>query len=60
MPEGELYRWHSTYQRPMQQLVFAAALAEFLQTQTLVELSAIETLLGINPQSTRLTLQPEE
>lgn len=53
-------RWQATYQRALQQLVFVAALSEFLRSQQLVELPTIGSLLQIDPSSTRLTLQPEE
>ncbi|CED82406.1 Translin family protein [Phaffia rhodozyma] len=61
IPAHEFFKWQSLITRPLQSLVFAAALAHFILHERLIEIDQVGLILGIDPSwSDRLALLPEE
>lgn len=48
IPANEFFKWQPLYTKGLQSLIFAAALAEFVRCESLIEMSAVCELLGVS------------
>ncbi|KAL7414426.1 Translin [Mrakia frigida] len=61
IPANQYFKWAPLYNRPLQALIFAAALAELVLHQKLIEINKVAELIGIDPSKTdRVSLLPDD